>query len=319
MSKRLFKTSSSRGRESSIRKTEPDRDDELLATIRHESMDENGRFDAPLIERPLVMSSDGFMGKMPKADRILKKDVLWKLSSALEWRPLQVALTTAGLFMAKPDEDTLRDLIPLYEIRDVKRKSEVPQDFGNSRRIDSLGGGSDVQPASRASLLRNMATRHNMQEAQATELYMIQVRTVEAGYNSGRTYYFDTRSEELCTEWLQLLRKEADQAVVQKMAGPSVIQKLRFRLRRFYWHVVVQSTVALLIFLCFIVNILQTELSGNGGSDDETDGAFAVLEYFFTLSFLLELLINMSAHWFYPFIKVSVRLKPVTEWNLSSI
>jgi hypothetical protein len=144
-------------------------------------------------------------------------------------------------------------------------------------------------------------------EVVESEHFIIQVRTIENGYNSGRTYFFDARSVELCNEWLHLLRKESDHAVVLMQAGPSHFQKLRFRLRRFYRSVFVQSTVAFLIFLCFIINILQTEMAGSGNSSDSSDAAFAALEYFFTIAFLLELLVNMTAHFIRPFFQVKIR------------
>ncbi len=246
------------------------------------------------------------MGKLPKADRILKQGILWKLSSTHEWKPMQVALTTAGLFMARPNEEQLRDLIPLYEIRDVKKKIEIPSDAATFRHTDSRSSNLITEHSYRTSS-SNLGTVRNVKltalvdstpQPEGSEHFIIQVRTIEGGYNSGRTYYFDARSEDLCNEWLQMLRKEADQAVVLKQAGPSQIQKFRFRLRRIYRSVPVQGTVAILIVLCFVVNIIQTEMAS------DTDRVFLVLEYFFTVTFLIELLTNMAAHLFHPFFQV---------------
>jgi hypothetical protein len=88
---------------------EIDRDDELLAAIRYAPIYESVGREGPWIERPVVMSSEGLMGKLPKADRTLKKGILYKFSSTHQWKPMQVALTTAGLFMARPNEEQLRD------------------------------------------------------------------------------------------------------------------------------------------------------------------------------------------------------------------
>jgi hypothetical protein len=292
------------------RASQIDRDDELLAAITHDRLnDDQAGIGRNIADGPLTISSEALMGKMPKADRIIKKGILWKLSSTHEWKPMDVALTTAGLFMARPDEEQLRDLIPLYEIRDVKKKADDPNLYTTSRRLDSVGSSSDDNHAQRIGTLRNMrmtALIDTASEVVESEHFIIQVRTIEDGYNSGRTYFFDARSIELCNEWLHLLRKESDHAVVLMQAGPSHFQKLRFRLRRFYRSVFVQSTVAFLIFLCFIINILQTEMAGSGNSSDSSDAAFAALEYFFTIAFMLELLVNMAAHFIRPFFQVLI-------------
>jgi hypothetical protein len=311
-------TSHAKSRANSHKAKQPvaiDRDDELLAAITHEFQDDQGVIGGSVADGSLMISSEALMGKMPKADRIIKKGLLWKLSSTHEWKPMDVALTTAGLFLARPDEEQLRDLIPLYEIRDVKKKADDPNLYTNNRRMDSLGsigGASEDSHNPRIGALRNMKMTSlidGQSEIVEGEHFLIQVRTIQDGYNSGRTYFFDARSEDLCNEWLQLLRKESDQAVVLKLAGPSHFQKLRFRLRRFYRSVIVQSVVALLIILCFIVNILQTEMSSSDGSDS-SDAAFDALEYFFTITFLFELLVNMAAHFIRPFFQVIIIANP---------
>jgi hypothetical protein len=284
-----------------------DRDDELLEAITHEpSYDQLGR-EFTLRDGPLTISSEALMGTMPKADRIIKKAILWKLTSTHEWKPMQVALTKAGLFLARPDEEHLRDLIPLYEIRDVKKKANDPSKYATKRRMDSLGANSEENQSPKIGALRNMkmtALIDSASEAVEGEHFIIQIRTVDNGYNSGRTYFFDARSVDSCNVWLQLLRKEVDLAVIHKQAGPSRFQKLRFRLRRFYRSIYVQSIVAILIFLCFIVNIMQTEMAAGNGLSESSEAGFAGLEYIFTIAFLLELLVNMAAHFIRPFFQV---------------
>jgi hypothetical protein len=71
------------------------------------------------------------MGTMPKEDKILKRDILKKFSNSNEWKPMQVVLTKIGLYLARPGEDLLRDLIPLYEITDVKRRKDIPDHRGS--------------------------------------------------------------------------------------------------------------------------------------------------------------------------------------------
>ena len=73
------------------------------------------------MDRPHTISPDSLMGRMPKSDKVLKCDVLKKLSMSYEWKAIQLALTSAGLYMARPGEDLLRDLI----MRSLKLNDEA--------------------------------------------------------------------------------------------------------------------------------------------------------------------------------------------------
>ena len=165
--------------------TVADRDDELLATIRNDLIDETREAPSHLIEKSFV-STEGLIGSMPKADRTVRKDVLMKLSSTLEWKPTQVALTTAGLFMARPDEEHLRDLVPLYEIRDIKKKAEAQSEYGNPRD-ESVGNTAEVASHSGFGSIRNVKMSSLVDtttESQGAEqLFCFQVRTIADGYN----------------------------------------------------------------------------------------------------------------------------------------
>jgi hypothetical protein len=172
-----------------------DRDKDLLAVIRNEDTDRSAKYSDRI-------SLATMMGTMPKADRILKSGLLWKLTSKFEWKPLQVALTTAGLFMAREDEETLRDMIPLYEIVEVARRRDIPGDAARKLHANLNG---DREPSS------------SLEEGGA-DRFLVQLRTVADGYNSGRTYYLDARSEAACADWFQLLRATADRARLLKQA-----------------------------------------------------------------------------------------------------
>ncbi len=80
-----------------------DRDDELLAVITHEpNYDQLGQ-EVTLRDGPLTLSSESLMGTMPKAERIIKKDILWKLTSTHEWKPMQIV--SKNRFYAKLEND----------------------------------------------------------------------------------------------------------------------------------------------------------------------------------------------------------------------
>ena len=101
-----------------------DCDDELHAAIRKEGYVEDTRKVAlgTKIDPQINVSPDSLMGKMPKGDKVVKEGNLKKLAGANEWKPVRAALTAVGLFLSLPNEDLLRDLIPLYEVLEVKKK-----------------------------------------------------------------------------------------------------------------------------------------------------------------------------------------------------
>ncbi len=207
---------------------------------------------------------------------------------------MTVALTSAGLFFSRPGEEVLRDLIPLYEIVDTKKRTDFPGDNAAKNMI-------------KAESTTTMSCRKFAQqeqgpmgkEGQDSSMHIMIVRTAEGGCNSGRTYYLKVESEEECNDWLKQLRANSEHAVMLKQAGPTLYHKLKYRVRRFYHSDPVQTGFATLIFASFLVNIAQKEVA-----DADDSLALAILEYFFTITFALELAINLFAHFFFPFFRV---------------
>jgi hypothetical protein len=290
-----------------------DCDDELHAAIRREGYEDETR-KAPLgtkIDPHLHVSPDSLMGKMPKGDKVVKEGNLKKFAGDNEWKPVRAALTAVGIFLSRPNEDLLRDLIPLYEVLEVKKKSRLEPTssiaLSNSsmRRLES--------PASCEKI--NISSLMNKSEIVTDHgSHVLQIRTIEDGYNSGKVYLLRAESEEDCAAWIQSIRSGVKQAVMLKEAGPGLFRKTQFRVARFYRSVEVQSIVAVLIFLSFLANIFQTEFMSDG-SDDAFDG----LEYFFTIAFTVELVINMCANFFMPFFKVRLSSPPSCNLNRSII
>ena len=223
-----------------------DRDHDLLSVIMNENYEDVNDSRTRQLGAGTALSPDSIMGTMPKADRLLKEGILWKLTSKYEWKPLRAGLTTAGLFLARPGEDVIRDLVPLYEIVDVRTRRDLPGEDARILESNLVSSSTDNRDSAHANI--------------ETDLFILQIRTIENGYNSGRTYYFNARAEDACNEWLQLLRTEADRAVLRKQAGPNLFRWLRYRLRRFYNSGPFQYFVAVLIFSSFVVNIIQSEV-----------------------------------------------------------
>jgi hypothetical protein len=279
---------------------EVDRDEELQAVLRCETLDPAEKDErADLVN----ITPETLMGIMPKSEKVLKKGVLDKLTTAYEWKPMQVSLTSAGIFLARVGEDLLRDLIPLFEIVDVRKRNIIPGETKEKPNSEVT-----VIGLQRGNSSRKMKISALMEDEDDVVLHIIEIRTVEDGYNSGRSYYFNAQSEEECNSWLQRVRTESDRAILQKQAGPSMLRRLRFYLRRVYNHVVTQSIIAMSILFSFLVNITQTEVMGLESHD--TASVFSTLEYFFTLAFTVELAFNMAANLFMPFLVVSLSLPP---------
>ena len=281
-----------------------DRDDELQAAIRDAGLKtvKQSR-DSHLVDGPVHISHDTLMGKMPKSDKVLKKGEMLKLTSSYDWKPVTVALTTVGLFLSRVGEDVLRDLIPLYEVIEVKKRSDMPGEIADHQKHET---GKPKEAKSKQAHVSSHSHRISFVEGSqdtVKSLHIIQIRTIEGGYNSGRTYYFNAESDEVCSDWIGWLRSESDRATILKLAGPNIFRRMRYRLCQIYESFLVQSAVAVLIFASFLVNIIQTEMLGSQPA--EASPPFSAMEYFFTAAFTAELVFNFLAHCYKPFFKVA--------------
>lgn len=75
------------------------------------------------------------------------------------------------------------------------------------------------------------------------------------------------------------------------------ICKYQTYVRRWYSSLLIQVTVAVFIFLNFLVEIANAQAV----NDYSTEGVFQFFEWFFTILFTIELAINMFAHWWFRF------------------
>ncbi len=226
-------------------------DDDLPPVARADDSENEKGHDSNPMSGPLVVSSDVLMGKMPKQEKVMKDGVVGKLTSSYEWKPMHMVLTSVGLFFSRPGEDVLRDLIPLFEVLDIRKRHDSPtEDSANDQKGFIQGQGS----------MRGMKMASLMSEGSqdtSTPQNIIQIRTVDTGYNSGRTYYLRIETADACNDWVNQLRTAAERALMLKQAGPSFLHKIRLHVRHLYSSTVVQGIVAVLIFFSFVVNIVQ--------------------------------------------------------------
>jgi hypothetical protein len=289
------------------RRTANDDDDEDSNSVIDRGMRFGGKLEhlvipdsSNLVDGPTIVSSAELLGRLPDPANILKQQVVGKLVSSYEWKPINIALTCSALFFSRPGEEILRDLIPLSEVVDVKRRHDIPgEDVLRATESEST-------VTSKSMRIKRISSLMNKERNET--LHIVQIRTVENGFNSGRSYYLKAETEEACTDWILALRAQVDKAVMLKKAGPSFFRRLRYRLRRFYRNFAFQSSIALLIFFSFVVNIVQMELLAMDGS-----AVFTGFEYFFTAAFAVELSINIAANFLRPFFRVGGGLNLVEE------
>jgi hypothetical protein len=158
----------------------------------------------------LEIHAESLMGKIPTKESILKSEMLDKLSSQREWKSVRSVLSASGLFFTKPEDDTIRDLVPLSEIESVSHTVEAKTH-------------ADVNIGSVANLLSSTGrTSH-----------MIQLQTSEKGINCGKTYCLRMPSEESCRDWETALRSAIDGAAQRARAGVSIGRRAQNALRRY--------------------------------------------------------------------------------------
>ncbi len=161
--------------------------------------------DVPTME----IRAESLMGKIPTKDSILKSEMIEKLSSQREWKPVRSVLSGAGLYFTKSEDDTIRDLIPLCEIvmvsHTVEANTHADLKVGSvSNLLDSSGGKS----------------------------HLIHLQTSEQGINCGRSYSLRMPSEESCSDWEGALRSAVDSATQRARAGVSIGRRAQHALRR---------------------------------------------------------------------------------------
>ena len=117
----------------------------------------------------------------------------------------------------------------------------------------------------------------------------------------GRTYYFRCRNDEQCEQWVIAMNKamkEADEEY-QNSLNLSTSERCRLAARSLINDNRTQLFIAFLLLSNFVVSIIQCEMSIT--DDKRLQGNFDILEVCFTFLYLVELLLNLYAHWFWPF------------------
>ena len=111
--------------------------------------------------------------------------------------------------MSLLEDDLIRDQIPFDDISSIEIMHE-PKDIENllSRfRETQHAGRSNVKDNRRQSTQSSLASNNSFATRFMSRVF--QIRTIQDGFNSGRTYYFQTDSKENCEIISDDLRKYA--------------------------------------------------------------------------------------------------------------
>jgi hypothetical protein len=207
------------------RTADVDRFEGLLGANDETFESENEAFiqdDTPIIHNvPTEICADSLLGKVPQSVNILRTDILERLTSKYEWKPIRAILTAGGIYLTRPDEDIVRDLIPVCEVVSLRRVNDVMDNCSDEGGEGMLARSGTIRNVQISDLLDGSAKRD----------CVLQLQTVEDGFNSGRTYYFAAPSDSACRTWEAAIRAAVD-AVLRTRTAPSLVGRLRLQLRR---------------------------------------------------------------------------------------
>ena len=134
---------------------------------------------------------------------------------------------------------------------------------------------------------------------------MFAVQTIEGGNNSGKMTVLQAQSVEECERWVAALEEAVAQENkrVQREADLARTPWRRFRDRAsvFYASNITQCSVGIIILASYFTAMYQSQILPAAGSS--TANSLYVCEWIFTMLFLLELIVNLVAHWFWKFFR----------------
>jgi hypothetical protein len=199
----------------------------------------------------------------------------------------RVIITIEHIIFSELDQEAIIDFIPLAEMHSVDDLDGVTTDTSNTGESTSL--------ANIASL-----------ETVASTLSAFQIRTLRTGYNCGRKYCLQAKSDFQCEELIRLIGSLA-KAAKRRREKKTLYQRSREKTKKCYDSVWFQLLSAFLIFANFALSAFEAQMVEEVFNDD---GSRTLLgqnldsgDAFITIMFALELLVNLYANWFWPFVR----------------
>jgi voltage-gated sodium channel len=235
-------------------------------------------------------------GRMPPAATCVRHSIVSLLSSSGEkWLKTSAVLTESSLFLSGScDRTHAVHRIPLHEINRIERAGNVeddssiikhqavahgPHDVGKDNEQPDYDEGSEPEEAKPEDLLAS--TR------------ILQLNTAKDGLNFGRIYTLRFKDERMIEDWKSAL-VELRASHTKKYYRQTFIGRQQQKIQSFYGSKTVQLMMAFIIITNFIIEAISLQF--NFEQDTSEAQILRNLDTFFTLVYLLDLLVNMAGH-----------------------
>lgn len=265
---------------------------------------------------------------MPDAENCIFKGTLGRQvvgTLGITWQDRTVALTRDTLWVGKMEGNEVLDFIPLLEVRRIKtNKAQSPQE----RKASLIGLNKSTRARAPQEVgfehggsLRDLRDLHNtaaglLVDSKTQPMLtggddyddddperMFAVQTIDGGNNSGKTTILQAQSAEECDRWVaaieEAMQKERSRAQREADLARTPWRRFRDRASLFYASNITQACVGLIILASYFTAMYRSQTLPQSGSSAANQ--LYVLEWIFTMLFLLELTINMCGHWFWKF------------------
>ena len=221
----------------------------------------------------------------------VKVGLLEKLQSCevdfqLPWEQRAVRLSKTMLSFTLPDSCKLADCVPVCEISHVSA-------------LKIHGGSHSYRPNDQEEWSRHSIWENHKDDG-SENWFVFAVYTIDHGFNAGRTYFLRAQSDDDREEWIDAVRKMAKSALRERqmkmLSEMTTITRMKHQADQIYQSSVIQNSLAVLIAANFFMNCLQAQLYP---SSLDSPSSFTIADNAFTTIFLIDLCVNMFAHWFW--------------------
>ena len=195
----------------------------------------------------------------------------------------RVVVTDEHVIFAEVNQEFIIDFIPLVDILSVDDLDGVTTDTSVVEESQNL--------AYIASL-----------ETVASTLSAFQIRTVRTGYNCGRKYCLQAKSDRQCDELIKILKRQAAAVATQHLiTTKTALERSQDTVRGFFDSPGFQIASAALILSALVMSAVEAQLGDAVVADGSARQQLDLGNTIITLLFAVELLINLYAHWWREF------------------
>jgi len=179
--------------------------------------------------------------------------------------------------------------------------SEIDRNCGEGAVVES---GSGPEAALAAAVEAAIAPAAGG-SAKLENLKVIKIKTELDGYNSGRIYYFRTRSDASTDVDIEEIVEELGRLAVESRINAenkSRFERNQLLVRRMCCSSMYQYMTALLITMNFVANATEAQMSESLSDETVDENIFKNLDVFFTSIFAADLLVNAYSFWMWDFL-----------------